>query len=110
LIEIKPTINISAINININKITDEKIIKWLVTLNNHGLTYIIIDGQYILYKQIKTIKKENIVFNDKCCVCLEEPNCLTECNHNICLECVNMLKEHICPLCRESFEFCYIKN
>ena len=108
MLEIKPTINISAININ--KITDEKIIKWLVTLNNHGLTYKIINGQYILYKKIKTIKKENIVFNDKCCVCLEEPNCLTECNHDMCLKCIDMLREHICPLCRQSFEVCYVKN
>jgi len=41
---------------------------------------------------------------------LEEPNCLTECNHEICMDCINMLKGHNCPLCRKSFEFCYIKN
>jgi len=41
---------------------------------------------------------------------LEEPNCLTECNHDMCLKCIDMLREHICPLCRQSFEVCYVKN
>ena len=82
---------------------------WLITINS-DITYKIIDGIYILYKRIKTIKIDNIVFNDKCCVCLEEANCLTECNHNMCLECVDRLKEHICPLCRKQFDFCYVKN
>ena len=82
---------------------------WVITINS-DITYKIIDGIYILYKRIKTIKIDNIVFNDKCCVCLEEPNCLTECNHDMCLECVDRLKEHICPLCRKQFDFCYVKN
>ena len=96
LYEIKPTIIIN----NINNITNQIMIKWLITLNS-DITYKIIDGIYILYKRIKTIKIDNIVFNDKCCVCLEEPNCLTECKHEMCLECVDRLKEYICPLCRK---------
>ena len=110
LIEIKPNIDITIIDIN--SIYNYQIIKWLVSLNN-GLTYKIIDGKYgkyyKLYKQIKTIKKENIVFTDKCCVCLEQSNCLTECNHNACLDCINQLKKYICPMCRKEFKFCYVK-
>ena len=71
LLEIKPTIDINS-SININDINNQTVIKWLLSLNNHGLTYKIIDGKYTLYKQIKTIKKENIVFYDKCCVCSEK--------------------------------------
>jgi len=110
LYKIKPTIIINNINniTNITNITNQIMIKWLITLNS-DITYKIIDGIYILYKRIKTIKIDNIVFNDKCCVCLEEPNCLTECKHEMCLECVDRLKEYICPLCRKLFDFCYIK-
>ena len=107
LLEIKPTIDMTSI-IDSNNINNQQVIKWLVSLNNHGLTYKIIDGKYKLYKQIKTIKKDNIVFSDKCCVCLEEANCLTECNHEICIGCVNSLKTHNCPLCRKAFKFCYV--
>ena len=107
LYEIKPTIDMTSI-IDSNNINNQQVIKWLVSLNNHGLTYKIIDGKYKLYKQIKTIKKDNIVFSDKCCVCLEEANCLTECNHEICIDCVNSSKRHNCPLCRKAFKFCYV--
>jgi len=107
LYEIKPDIDISCIDIN--DIYNHQIIKWLDSLNK-GLTYKIIDGEYKLYKQIKTIKKDNIVFTDNCCVCLEQSNCLTECYHNACLDCINQLKKYICPMCRKEFKFCYVKN
>jgi len=39
-----------------------------------------------------------------------EPNCLTECNHQMCLDCVDSLKEKECPLCRHPFEVCYVNK
>jgi hypothetical protein len=58
---------------------------------------------------IKTIKCDITIIDD-CCVCLEDSNCMLPCKHNMCLNCCNMLRDKICPLCRVSIAHCYVKN
>ena len=92
-----------------NSVIKNNIVEWLNTISD-VFTYKIIDGQYVLQKSINFIKKDNISFHDKCCICLEDANCLTNCNHEICITCVNHLNEYKCPLCRQMFNACYITN
>ena len=56
-----------------------------------------------LYDQKSTTKKRKRE-EDKCCVCLEESDAYTNCEHNICKSCVSQLHNTICPVCRSSIE------
>jgi len=40
------------------------------------------------------------VNTDECCVCYEGTVNILECNHYLCLGCVNQMKTDTCPLCR----------
>jgi hypothetical protein len=41
--------------------------------------------------------------DDVCCVCLEHTDTKTTCNHSICIECWQDLRENVCPICREKY-------
>ena len=92
----------------VDEYIDQDIIKWLITISD-VFTYVIIDNSYRLVKSIRTVKKD-IIFDDICCICHEQPDCKTSCNHEMCLQCVNVMETKTCPICRSSFDFCYIKN
>ena len=57
-------------------------------------------------------KIKNINFEDLCCVCYDDSTCKTNCNHEMCVRCYKeiYLQMGICPLCRMSIEFCYIRE
>ena len=61
-------------------------------------------GECKVIIKLKTIVRE-CSFNDKCSICLEEPNCILPCNHELCYDCANKVID--CPLCRKPFSFCY---
>ena len=109
LYEIKNDINFDLIfNELYNTDINQKIIEWLITISD-VFTYTKHNNIYKLVKYIKTIKKD-IIMNDKCCVCLEESNCMTPCKHEMCLQCINILNDKKCPICRTQFDHCFVKN
>jgi hypothetical protein len=61
----------------------------------------------IVKKIILTEKVKNIIFMEKCCICLDDSDCMTECGHELCVICVKKVKK--CPMCREELK-CYYVN
>jgi hypothetical protein len=49
-----------------------------------------------------------LIFNDKCCVCNNISNCMTECSHELCVICVKKVKK--CPICRENLTYYYVNK
>ncbi len=47
----------------------------------------------------------NFVKNDMCCVCLDETNTFTECNHALCKTCRDQLISVKCPICRHDQQY-----
>ena len=45
-----------------------------------------------------------------CCVCLEETQKVTKCNHHLCTSCYSKMYEKKCPLCRENIKNSYSMN
>ena len=43
-----------------------------------------------------------------CCICFENGNVITKCNHHICLNCMVNLKKRKCPYCRQNLESYYL--
>lgn len=62
------------------------------------------NNMYVVSWSIKKIFKilgiKNIDSPEDCCICLETSNIITQCNHYLCLKCLNNLKNISCPLCR----------
>ncbi len=72
------------------------------------------NGDEFLFKENGDILQRNIYKLDKkiytqdffnniceCCVCLEETNFKTSCNHDICINCLKKVDK--CPICRKFF-------
>lgn len=57
-------------------------------------------------------KIKDMVFDDDCCVCMEEANCKTSCDHCMCIKCFknSYQSNGSCPMCRRDIDFCYIKE
>jgi hypothetical protein len=59
-----------------------------------------------------TMSKAMVLSADQCCVCLNETNYKTNCNHTICVPCADQIKVVIddddccvfCPLCRSNIQ------
>ena len=85
----------------------KEVCDWLCTLNNiwsyvdNGANY----GYDIIYKMPVLPCAEFI--DDLCCVCMDKTNTKTNCGHIICLDCVNKVNHHTCPMCRGKIEHCY---
>lgn len=63
------------------------------------------------------MKNENKLdknYNNECCVCFEsidnENRVYIKCRHSICIECIKMIINNKCPLCREEIFNIYIGN
>ena len=43
---------------------------------------------------------------DNCCICLNNnfTNCKLTCNHILCIECLLLLDEPICPFCKKNIK------
>jgi hypothetical protein len=77
-------------------------------LCSHVPTYGYIPGEYqhkVIYK-IATIDSDEII-DERCCVCMDDTNCKTNCNHIVCTTCVNQLIDKKCPICRRIIEYCF---
>lgn len=54
-------------------------------------------------EEIAGLKKSQVISNNKCCICIEEPcdNVFVNCGHLcICSSCISNLKTKVCPICR----------
>lgn len=76
--------------------------KYRYTINNNQ-----INGDINIIAKIK-----DMAFNNECCICLEEANCKTSCNHELCVQCFKKSynTNGSCPMCRKDIDFCYIKE
>ena len=90
-----------------------EITRWLIELNSDQYKIILENNRIKSYQIIKLVYIQGIKFltSDKiseCCVCYEEPNILTSCNHFYCKECflnyINSkdleIEETPCAYCR----------
>lgn len=83
---------------------------WLCELND-TYSYVLSDFYNIYDMVIKiTIIHTDTIIDDICCVCMDNTNSKTNCNHIICLQCANKVINRICPLCRGHIKYCYQNN
>ena len=103
-----------------NKIDDEKIKKG----NNKAMeifadcdSFSEIAENMPFYKNLKKSNNKEIlkdytsdkrkITEDNCCICFtslkDTFTVTTNCNHNICFDCITKLKKKCCPLCRNEF-------
>jgi len=74
-------------------------------LNNDFNNSIVIKNSYIVDDYHIPIVQTNLidtVIVDICCVCLDDTNTTTKCNHHLCNRCYNLLNNKICPCCRHT--------
>jgi hypothetical protein len=50
---------------------------------------------------VKNYKEDT---KEECCVCYNDTNSFTKCNHPVCDECLNLIPTYDCPLCRQELE------
>jgi hypothetical protein len=53
-------------------------------------------------------KVKAVTFIDRCCICLEDSDCMTECGHELCKTCIKKVKK--CPMCREELFHYYVNK
>jgi hypothetical protein len=67
----------------------------------------IMNQVYITQETYKLEEKvKDVTFIDRCCICLEDSDCMTECGHELCVICVKKVKK--CPMCREELKCYYV--
>lgn len=66
-------------------------------MDHFNIERININGNAIIVtNETKKRKREE----DTCCICLEEANAYTTCDHNVCTSCLQQLTKNSCPICR----------
>lgn len=82
-----------------------EIVEWLTTIYNN-YSYVSMDNIIIDYTIGLYIIHQDIHLEGECSICLvNKTNCITECNHYYCYDCINKWhsKNNTCPICRKPF-------
>ena len=106
-----------------NDNTIEKLFRKMCSINNKEIVDLIVKTNYFKYhyeiidnKMIGIInlmcKVTDLSYNDVCCVCLDDTECKTNCNHELCKKCICTIygSTKKCPICRQKIEFCYVNK
>lgn len=74
--------------------------KWMV--NYFNIEHVNINDKIIIITNSNSKSKKRKRDDDMCCICLEESNTYTNCNHIICTCCLVQMTKNSCPICRSN--------
>jgi hypothetical protein len=114
LLEIKPDINISSdenfafiLACNQNHLEIAKFLSSLLPKNYIILNYSKNKIEYEIIISLNISEYINVSEFPECCICFENSNLKTICNHDFCEKCINILikqESFSCPICRKKLK------